>query len=403
MIVLDILLCLLAAVLLLPMAVLVLECLAALLPARAGSNLATPRPNCAILIPAHNEETGIGSTLAALAPQLQPEDRIVVVADNCNDRTAGVAREAGATVVERQDKDRRGKGYALDYGARSLEKGTGTFSIVLIVDADCRVHPGGIDALVRQAAASGQPAQAVYVMEGPPGAGPKQQLSAFAFLFKNLVRPRGLDRLGLPCLLTGSGMAFPWPVLRDAALASGNIVEDMQMGIDLALAGHSPRLCASALVSSELPAGGKAAVTQRSRWEHGHVQTMRTQVPRLLKASLQKGRLELLGLALELSVPPLSMLFLLVAGLLTVSLGWWAIGGCPVPAFMLLGGVTAVLCGILAAWAKFGRERLPLTSLLAAPFYVLWKVPIYLALIFRPQKAWVRTERAASPPDSPPQ
>src|SRR5205085_5481634 len=106
-----------------------------------------------------------------------------------------------------------------------------------------------------------------YVLLEPPQASYKQRLSAFAFKFKNVVRPLGLDRLGAPCLLTGTGMAFPWAVLRGASLATGNIVEDMRLGIDLAAAGHPPRLCAEAHVRSALPAGGRAAVAQRRRWE----------------------------------------------------------------------------------------------------------------------------------------
>jgi cellulose synthase/poly-beta-1,6-N-acetylglucosamine synthase-like glycosyltransferase len=392
--VLDVILGFLTAMLMVPMAVLVVESLAALLPPRRAPLPAGPRPRCAVLIPAHDEESGIAKTLTALQQQLQAQDQLLVVADNCTDRTAEAARAAGANVVERSDTERRGKGYALDFGVRALQAEPP--AVVVIVDADCLVHDGAIDLLVRQAAVSGRPAQAVYLMQGPPGAGPRQQLSAFAFLYKNLVRPRGLDRLGLPCLLTGSGMAFPWPILEKAALASGNIVEDMQMGIDLALAGSPARLCALAQVSSELPAGGRAAGAQRSRWEHGHVRTMLTQAPRLLGAGL-RGRLDLLGLALELSVPPLSMLFLLAGAVLALALGGWALGGSAWPSLVVAVGLSAVGGAVLAAWARFGRALLPPASLLAVPFYVLWKVPIYLALVLRPQRAWVRTERATPP------
>src|SRR5205807_1654519 len=95
--------------------------------------------------------------------------------------------------------------------------------------------------------------------------------------------------------------------------ATGNIVEDMRLGIDLAAAGHPPCLCPQAEVSSALPSGDKAAVAQRRRWEHGHLQTLLTQAPRLLAAGLLRCRPGLFGLGLELSVPPLSLLFLLWA------------------------------------------------------------------------------------------
>src|SRR5947199_27684 len=82
-------------------------------------------------------------------------------------------------------------------------------------------------------AATGRPVQGADVLAPAPGAGPRGQLSAFAFRFKNVVRPLGLDRLGVPCLLMGTGMAFPWPTLRDVPLASGDIAEDKNLGVEL--------------------------------------------------------------------------------------------------------------------------------------------------------------------------
>ena len=119
-------------------------------------------------------------------------------------------------------------------------------------------------------------------------------------------------------------------------------------------------------------------------------------------AAFRRGRLDLLGLALELSVPPLAMLFLLWAAALTALAGGWWAGGSSLPALVLAAAGAAALLSILAAWARFGRERLPLRSLLAAPLYVLGKAPLYAAFLLRPQRDWVRTERALPPGPSRP-
>ena len=112
---------------LVPLAVLAVECLAALLPARPSPD--GPRPSCAVLVPAHDEEAGLPATLAALWPQLEAGDRLLVVADNCTDRTAAVARAAGAEVLERRDPDRRGKALRPGRrGRRSSEPGRRTWS-----------------------------------------------------------------------------------------------------------------------------------------------------------------------------------------------------------------------------------------------------------------------------------
>ena len=279
----------LALPVLLAAAMLVAELLAALLPARRDADPTNPRPRCAVVIPAHNEEAGIALTLASILPQLAAGDRVLVVADNCTDATATAARAAGAEVVERTDQARRGKGYALDFGVRTLQKDPP--AVVVIVDADCVLEPSSLDLLVRKSAVTGRPVQAAYVMEAPRDGGTRAQLAAFLFALKNVVRPRGLSRLGLPCLLTGTGMAFPWNLLDGAPLASGNIVEDMQLGIDVALAGRPPVFCGEARVRSELPASSGAAATQRTRWIHGHLTTLTTQAPRLLAAAvLAAGR-----------------------------------------------------------------------------------------------------------------
>lgn len=385
-----------ALLLAIPVAVLFTECIAALLPSRASAKAApASHLKTAVLMPAHNEAIGIRQVLEALLPQLSPDDRLVVIADNCTDETATIARSTGATVIERQDKTQRGKGYALDYGVSFLAADPP--DVVVLVDADCLVQPGTLQRIAHQAAIINRPAQALYLMEQPAKPKPKDAVSALAFLVKNLVRPRGLAQLGLPCLLTGTGMAFPWSIIRNAALASGNIVEDMQLGIDLSIAKHPPLFCNHTRVTGLLPQQEQAATSQRTRWEHGHLQTILTQVPKLLKASLSQRRFDLLAMALDLSIPPLSLLILswiAVTGIAVIAgclgLSWW-------PGLVLAIEGLLMFTAILVAWARFGRAELPVRTLLAVPLYILWKIPLYAAFLLRPQREWVRTERDGIP------
>jgi hypothetical protein len=208
----------------------------------------------------------------------------------------------------------------------------------------------------------------------------------------NVVRPRGLRRLGLPCLLTGSGMAFPWRLLRDTPLASGNVVEDMRLGVDLAIAGHPPTFEPAAAVTGKLPSDGDVARSQRTRREHGHLGTLLVQAPWLIVAALRQRRWDLAALGLELAIPPLSILGLMWAVALVASL---TLTDAPLPAQLLVIGGTAALAGGLLAWVAFGRSVLPLTVLLAAPVYAVAKLPMYLQFIVRRQRAWGRTPRDA--------
>jgi cellulose synthase/poly-beta-1,6-N-acetylglucosamine synthase-like glycosyltransferase len=390
----DIVLFVIALGLLVPIVVLFVECSAALLPGQFETwESQEPQPKVAVLVPAHNEALGIGATLETLLPQITDQDYVIVIADNCDDETAAIARTFGVTVLERQDTERRGKGYALDYGLRSLE--VDPPEVVVVVDADCIVHQGTIERIARQAAAVARPVQAIYLMELPEKPSPKDSVSALAFLVKNLVRPSGLKRLGLPGLLTGTGMAFPWSALQKATLASSNIVEDMQLGLDLAIAGYTPLFCSEARVTGRLPQQGQAAKSQRTRWEHGHLQTLLTQVPKLLKESVRQRRIDLAALALDMCVPPLSLLVMIWAVVMVGALLAGSLGASWTMAIVVAIEGLLIFISIVGAWAKFGRAELPVESLLAVPFYLLWKIPLYFSFLVKPQTKWIRTERDA--------
>ncbi|MDJ0617802.1 MAG: glycosyltransferase family 2 protein [Calothrix sp. MO_192.B10] len=389
---LNILWVVISLIILIIISVLFVECCTALLSNQSqAENISKPRPRIAVLVPAHNEALGITVTLETLMPQLRPQDRLVVIADNCTDETASVSRKLGATVIERLDPQQRGKGYALDYGLRSIE--TDPPEVVVMLDADCHIHEGMIERIAALAMASGQPVQASYLLARPAQPNARDGISAFAFMVKNLVRPKGLAQMGLPCLLQGTGMAFPWSVISKVSLANSNIVEDIQLAVDLAIAGHPPLFCLDAKVTGILPQQEQAAKSQRIRWEHGHLQTLITQVPQLLKASISQKRLDLLAIALDLCVPPLSLLVLIWLVVMVCALSLGILGASWTPVIILAIAGLLLFVSIVSAWAKFGRTDLPMTALLAVPFYILWKIPIYLVFLLRPQREWVRTER----------
>ncbi len=375
-----------------PCLVLFIECLISLLPSPKKSEIKREeKPDFKILIPAHNEEIVIETTLKSLLSQVDSPDKIIVIADNCSDETAAIARQYQVTVLERKDDKNRGKGYALDYGLNELKNNPP--NIIILMDADCYITPGTIHKLVDQASITQKPVQALYLLEKPEKPSPKDLISALAFLVKNQVRSTGLSRLGLPCLLAGTGMAFPWQALEEISLASGNIVEDMQLGIDLALCGYSPIFCPSAQVTGILPQQTSAAKTQRTRWEHGHLQTILSQVPKLLKGAIIQRRFDLLALALELSVPPLSLLVMLWIGTITITIAAAFLGLSWLPTVILGVAGMCLMLAVVGGWAKFGRKEIPGFALLTIPFYLLWKIPLYFTFLIKPQSQWVRTER----------
>ncbi len=374
-----------------PVCVLSLQVLAAWLPRQRVALARSVGLRVAVLVPAHNEASGIGVTLATILPQMQPQDTVLVVADNCSDDTASVARAVGAQVVEREDATLRGKGFALDFGMQALTQQAP--DVLVIVDADCTVSKDGISRLVARAMATGRPVQALYLMRAPAKSGLRMRLAEFAWRVKNQVRPRGFASLGLPCPLMGTGMAFPWPVLAQVSLANGHLAEDMKLGIDLAAMGHAPLFEDQVQVDSLFPTQISAQSSQRTRWEHGHLGLMATQVPHLFWLGLRQMNREILAMALDIAVPPLALLAALLLVSLLVSVFLWVVSGFVWPWYLSLFNLALFGGSILLAWAGWGRETVSLSGLLYVPFYVLGKLPRYVTFVFKRQKNWVKTER----------
>lgn len=384
---------LLAALILLavPVLVLLVQVLCALWGAPRVVASSTTRPRIAVLVPAHNEAGGIGEVVAGIRRQLLAPDRVLVVADNCSDRTAHIAREAGAEVTERFHDELRGKGYALDHGIRQLAADAP--DVVIIVDADCYLGPQALEKIARICVQSHRPVQALYLMHAPEGGGAVRKIAEFAWLVKNLVRPLGFQKLGQPCQLMGTGMAFTWQQISQANLATGHIVEDMKLGVDLAEAGQPPLFSPEAMVYSFFPSSDSGVSTQRTRWEHGHLSVIQSYVPRLMGGAVKRRNAALAALALDLSVPPLALLVMLVAlawgGNFVVWLAWGLVW--PLLLSSLL--AVSVVVSVLLAWSGYGRKVIGLGELLGAFAYVARKLPLYVKFLFNRQVAWVRSKR----------
>ncbi len=391
MISLEILLYVSAVSALLPTIVLLSEVIFAVARAPITVRVLGERARVAVLMPAHDESVMIASAVRSIVPQLSATDRLIVVADNCSDDTAAIAAAEGAEVIERRDVAHRGKGYALDFGVRYLERDAP--DIVLIVDADCQVSHGSVALLAHVCAATGRPTQAAYLMYAAKGAEPTMRIAEFAWLVKNRVRPEGLHRLGLPCQLMGTGMAFPWAVINAATLATGHIVEDLQLGLSLARAGNSPLYCPQALVSSNFPTSAHGIKTQRTRWEHGHLGVILTEAPLLLLHSLKSWDLKLLAMVLDLCVPPLALLALAVGVLWAVSVIDYFFTHAAFPLVATTLAAAQIAAAVFLSWAAYARQTISAVDLLRGVIYALSKIPLYLRFLVARQMEWVRSKR----------
>ena len=254
-------------------------CLVCLIPATAAAGYyalltrlarrpaalpATPTHALAVVIPAHDEAAALPATLAAVAACDYPAGRVAVwvVADNCADRTAEVARRAGVRVVERADAGRVGKGFAL---ADTLPAVLATNpDAVLILDADCELGRGALRAIDAELAAGAEVVQAA-VRGRNPDDGPAAFAAAVGAELDCLVAA-GRDRVGRRVPLRGTGMTFRHAVLARHPWASVGLTEDAEYADRLRRAGVRVRVAAGAEVRSESPADPTTLARQRRRW-----------------------------------------------------------------------------------------------------------------------------------------
>jgi hypothetical protein len=345
-----------------------------------------------IVVPAHDEEPILLERLQLLREAAKGQARILLVADNCTDSTAAIGRNLGVEVIERFDEERRGKGFALDFARRHLERDPP--DVIVITDADCMIDGASVASLIDSCALTGRPCQATNLQKPAPAGSAAVQLSTFAFFIKNVIRQRALERLARRAHLLGTGMALPWPIFANAELATSNIVEDLKLGQELAAAGHPPLFVEQATVWSNAETD-RNTLAQRQRWEGGFLHNAFSLGPAALGRSIARADIGGLWAALDTMIPPFALLILVDLAVLAggVAVTWLARASYW-PVSLLGGAVSLSAVALALAWAAGGSRFVSVASLLRAPFYLAWKLPMYLNLARRgAPKEWQRTRR----------
>jgi 1,2-diacylglycerol 3-beta-glucosyltransferase len=358
-----------------------------------------PEPACRartlrfdVIVPAHDEAAGIARTVASVLALDWPVDRfrLLVVADNCTDDTAEVARAAGANVLERADPTRRGKGYALAH-AFAASAADAQADAVLVIDADSEVSANLLAACAARLEAG---AAAVQVHNGVlnPLAAWRTRLLTIAQGAFHIVRSRARARLGLSAGIRGNGWCVTHELLRRVPFHFYSLAEDLEYSVELGLAGVRVHYAGEAFANAKMVTRATAAGSQRRRWERGRFGVIRAQALPLLRAGLTRPSAVCLDLACDLLVLPLSYVVLNVLALAGLALLWQRLGH-PAGDWLALSAACALslLLYVLRGWQLSGVGWRGLFDLAAAPFFLVWK----LAVMLKPGggSSWVRTER----------
>lgn len=384
----------------LPVVYLCILSISAMLAARKRSKESISFPpalrhtNFAILIPAHNEIAVLGKLLESLAALDYPKDHyaVYVVADNCTDTTAELARSTGwVNVKERFDGEKRGKGFALNWLLQKLEEERLVYDAYIVLDADSVVIPTFLQVMNEGLAKGAQALQAhnnvLNVTDSPSTA-----LRWLALTLINHVRPLGRNGLKCSSTLTGNGMCLSRSLLLRYPWQAFSLAEDYQYYLTLVRHGEKVLYLPEAIVRSEMPSTFAQMRTQDIRWESldGSQPAWKTawQLLRVGAKNRDFARIEAIA---ELLTPPLSYLagwcFLTLLG----SLLLWSIPNLLI-SFVIIGGL---FCYFGTAFYLLRPPRAVYMALLHAPGFVLWK--LWVILMLRRSKKhtteWIRTIR----------
>lgn len=347
-----------------------------------------------VLIPAHNEEWGIGTTLQSLADMDYPKDliKIVVVADRCTDGTARVVRSFGADCYERTIGP-SGKGAALSWAIDQAKSVGLSFDALVVIDADCLVHKDLIAAF-NQALLEGHEIQQGFNYISNPWDSYFTRIIAVTGVLKNGLYYQAKTALGLPGVLTGTGMSFSRRVIDQYGWNAHSVAEDWEFSTALLLAGEKVYYNPLALTLAKESQGLKQASTQRLRWAGGRYGVIASSARKLFLEAIRSESLYLLDAAITLVAPnyssqaSMSILCVGAAWLFSTNPLWWFL----LPwALIILGSLTLYF---LVGVCKTSSPRKALEGLLLVPLFLPWRLVIeILGILGYGRKGWVRDHR----------
>jgi 1,2-diacylglycerol 3-beta-glucosyltransferase len=353
----------------------------------------------AVLIPAHNEEFGIHHTLDSLERQTYDQQLfdIFVIADNCTDTTAEIARGyKDVHVLERTNDAERGKGYALNWATKILLDGTKPYDGFCIVDADSELSPDFLSVMSPHLTDNDEPQaiQSRYSVSNISESWRSALMSA-AFDLVNHVRLLGSENSKGFIGLKGNGMLFSRKTFEIYSWGK-SITEDLDFSLDMVQGGYPISYEPQALVVSPMPTNTEQATSQRERWEGGRSLLIREKALPILRRSFRERNWRLFDAALSILTPPLAELFLLTTASLLLSITLFVISktlfttlACTVGIVNVLGIFTYIFGGLKTA----NTPKEAYLALLKAPGYIVWKIILRFKPKNKDKDAWVRTSR----------
>ncbi|MBU6482980.1 MAG: glycosyltransferase family 2 protein [Nitrospirae bacterium] len=349
-----------------------------------------------VLIPAHNEEVGIASTLESLHNLNYASDRykVLVIADRCTDGTAVVANSLNARCFERFD-GQAGKGAALAWGIEEARNAQIAFDAVVIVDADTLADRDLLSAFNVEFQA-GRQVQQGYNYISNPWTSPFTRIMAVTGVLRNGRYYSGKTAIGLQGMLTGTGMCLGAGILERHGWTAFSVGEDWEFSVELLLGGEKIYFNPLAKTFAKESQNFKQASHQRLRWASGRYAVMGSKVWALIRQGIRTRSLSLIDSAVTLVAPNYSSQASLA---LLCLVGSWVNAGHPFWGFTFYWA--AALFAAIAGYFVLGifSTKAPgkaLAGLILVPVFLPWRLTIeLLGMLGYGRRHWGRRSRAA--------
>lgn len=349
----------------------------------------------AVLICARDESAVIGNLIDSIKAQDYPAEliSIFVAADNCTDNTAEICRNLGATVYERFDTENIGKGYAMDFMLKNIEKdfGKGWFDAFLVLDADNLVEKNYITEM-NKTFSDGY--RIITSYRNSKNFGDNWISSGYAFWFLHdaqyLNRSRFL--MGTSCSVMGTGFMFSKEVLADlGGWPFYMLIEDIQFTVDRVLKGEKIGYCETAVFYDEQPTKFSQGWRQRMRWVKGYMQVFSTYGGRLIKGIFSKNGLACYDMTMSIMPAITLSIILTFANSLALAIGivftnYWiyiliSFLGIMIGGYLLMLFVAATV--LFTEWNMIKASTFKkIFYAITFPFYMMTYIPITIAAQF---------------------
>lgn len=266
------------------------------------------------IVPAHNEEAVIKNLVDSLVAQDYPKELydIYVIADNCTDRTAEIAKAAGAIVLKRFDEVNKTKGHALNWFLKQKIEENADYDAFCVFDADNIVDKNFLKNMNKKLCQGEEVVQGYRDIKNPTDSWISAGYAIFYWMmhrFYHLAR----YNLGLSPLLNGTGFMVKFDIIKPDGWQTVTLTEDIEFSLINIAQGRKLGWAVDAIVYDEQPVTFKASWSQRSRWTVGHLQCMKTYTKSLAKGVKEyKTLMNFDGLLYMFGIPMMLLTFLLL-------------------------------------------------------------------------------------------